>query len=157
MAEFAPVLLAEDDEHDVFFMRRAFAKAEVPNPLVSVPDGEQAISYLQGQGEFGDRAKHPEPQLLLLDLKMPLVNGFEVLAWINQQPHLRNMIPVLVLSSSAQEGDVQKAFDLGAHEYLVKPGDFNSLVGLVEDIKRRWLQPTQPPQKPAQINLPPST
>lgn len=139
------MLLAEDDEHDVFFMQRAFGRAGVTQPIMAVNNGQEAIQYLHGEGNFADRSKYPAPRLVLLDLKMPLVDGFEVLSWIREQPGLREWLPVLVLSSSAQEADVKKALALGAHEYLVKPGDFNSLVGLVEEIKRRWLDAAPAP------------
>ncbi len=141
MTERVPVLLAEDDEHDVFFMRRAFHKAEIRNPLLAVPNGGEAIRYLEGQDRYGDRAHCPFPGLLMLDLKMPLVDGFEVLRWVSEHPEIRQRLAVLVLSSSDQAGDRERAFKLGAHEYLVKPSGFSGLVDLVGDIKRRWLEP----------------
>lgn len=143
MSNFVPVLLAEDDEHDVFFMRRAFQKAEVPNPLMAVPNGGEVISYLEGQNHYRDRRQYPFPGLLLLDLKMPLVDGFEVLHWVHQQPSLRDRFGIVVLSSSDQESDRQRAFELGADEYLVKPSGFNALVELIIDLNRRWLDPTK--------------
>ena len=114
------ILLAEDDENDVFFMRRALQKAEIGLPLQVVRDGQQAIDYLNGEGEFGDRGRHPLPSIILLDLKMPFLNGFEVLSWVGSQVSL-NEIPVVILTSSAEERDRRKAAELGAKAYFVKP------------------------------------
>ncbi len=136
-----PVLLAEDEEHDVFLMERAFRLSEIANPLVAVSDGQEAIWYLEGSGRYSDRSRFPRPCLLLLDLKMPMIDGFDVLKWIQAQPALRENLPIMVLSSSDHESDVRKAFELGAIDYLVKPMDFNGLLGLVRDLKRSWLEP----------------
>ncbi len=132
-----PVLLAEDEEHDVFFMRRAFESAQIENPLLAVGNGREAIDYLKDQDQ---QRELPHPGILLLDLKMPLVDGFEVLEWIQKQDRWRDHLPVLVLSSSGEEQDRRKAFELGAHEYLVKPGNYRDLLVLVKDLKRRWLE-----------------
>jgi two-component system response regulator len=137
--EVLPVLLAEDEEHDVFFMRRAFQATKILNPLVSVPNGQEAISYLEAEAANGQHGGNSEPQLLLLDLKMPLVNGFEVLEWIQGQPRWRDRLPVVVLSSSGYEEDRKKALALGAKDYLVKPTDFEGLVELVRQVKAQWL------------------
>jgi CheY-like chemotaxis protein len=114
------ILLAEDDDNDVFFMRRALRKADIDLPLHVVTNGQEALDYLGGAGAFSDRDRYPLPSLLLLDLKMPFLNGFEVLAWINTQSSLKE-IPVIVLTSSAEERDRQKAAELGAKAYFVKP------------------------------------
>jgi CheY-like chemotaxis protein len=149
MSDRQPVLLAEDEEHDVFFMERAFGKAGIVSPLIALPDGREVIAYLKGEGSYSDRRRYPEPRLLLLDLKMPLVDGFEVLSWIRQQPGLRELLPILVLSSSDQPADRERAIKLGAHEYLVKPSDFNSLIVLARELKRRWLDPLNAPPRGA--------
>jgi CheY-like chemotaxis protein len=114
------VLLAEDDPNDVFFMRRALTKAEITFPLNVVNDGQEAIDYLAGTDKFGDRTQYPLPSLILLDLKMPFLDGFEVLAHMQSQPSLKD-IPVLVLTSSAEDRDRQRAAELGAKGYFVKP------------------------------------
>ena len=114
------ILLAEDDDNDVFFMQRALLKAEIKFPLQVVQNGQQAVDYLNGEGNFSDRAKHPLPSLILLDLKMPFLDGFEVLDWIRSQSLLKNL-PVVVLTSSAEERDRRKAAELGAKAYFVKP------------------------------------
>ncbi len=114
------ILLAEDDPNDVFFMRRALQKANIELPLQVVSDGQQALDYLNGEGPFSDREQHPLPALMLLDLKMPFLDGFEVLTWINSHAALKR-IPVVVLTSSAEERDRRKAAELGAKAYFVKP------------------------------------
>jgi CheY-like chemotaxis protein len=111
-------LLVEDNEDDVFFMERAFQQAGVRNPLHVVRNGEEAIEYLSGQNDFSDRERYPLPDLIFLDLKMPGVNGFEVLKWMRDQSL---KLPVAVLTSSPEEIDRQRAFELGAECYLLKP------------------------------------
>src|SRR5581483_1794343 len=103
--------------------RRAFAKANVPNPLIIVGDGDAAIAYLAGVDGYADRTRFPLPALVLLDLKLPRRSGLEVLEWIRKQPGVRR-IPVVVLTSSRQRPDVDCAYDLGANSYLVKPVEF---------------------------------
>src|SRR5579859_2734656 len=93
------ILVAEDDDNDVFFLERAFKMAQIAHPRQRVKDGEEAIAYLRGDGKFADRERHPLPCLMLLDLKMPRKNGFEVLAWARQQPNIRRL-PVAILTSS---------------------------------------------------------
>jgi CheY-like chemotaxis protein len=114
------ILLAEDDANDVFFMRRALQKAAIEYPLQVVTDGQQAVDYLGNEGQFSDREKFPPPAIILLDLKMPFLDGFEVLSWIGSQSSLKN-IPVVILTSSAEERDRRKAAELGAKAYFVKP------------------------------------
>jgi CheY-like chemotaxis protein len=111
-------LLVEDNEDDVFFMQRALQQAGIHNPLHVVRNGEEAIEYLSGQNQFSDREQHPLPGMVFLDLKMPGVNGFEVLKWMRE--HALNM-PVAVLTSSPEEIDRQRAGELGADCYLLKP------------------------------------
>ena len=112
-------LLVEDDEDDVFFMQRAFKEAGLKNPLHVVSNGEEAIDYFAGHREFADREKYPLPDMVLLDLKMPGLNGFEVLAWLRQQTRFN--FPVAVLTSSSEELDFRRARELGASCYLLKP------------------------------------
>lgn len=113
-------MLVEDDENDVFFMRRALHKANLEIPMHVVMDGQAAVDYLQGTAEYADRTQHPLPDLVLLDLKLPYLHGFEVLEWIRQQPLFREL-PVIVLTSSPEERDRRQAAALGAQAYCVKP------------------------------------
>jgi len=133
------ILYAEDEENDVFLLEHAFEMAGSPHTLRSVPDGEQAIQYLAGKAPFGDRAQHPLPTLVLLDINMPRKSGLEVLEWIRRQPHLGSL-PVVILTSSSRQEDMDKARQLGADDYLLKPADTSELVKLVKSLHARWLQ-----------------
>ena len=115
------VLLADDDDNDSWFFEVAFNKHADGTTLVRLRDGAEAIAYLSGEGKLSDRTRHPYPELLVLDLEMPRETGFEVLAWFQQQPHLRH-IPVVVLSASKDRTSIQRSLDLGANSYLTKPG-----------------------------------
>lgn len=132
------ILIADDDENDVFFVRRAFERVGLVNPLFVTHDGQEAIDYLQGLPPYQDRAQYPLPGLLLLDLKMPRVNGFDVLSWVTRRPELKELC-VVVLSSSSHEEDIRKAKELGAHDFRTKPSDFHELVELVREVQSRWL------------------
>src|SRR5438477_12877403 len=120
MPHISVILLAEDREDDVLLIRRAFNKANLLNPLHLVHDGDEAIAYLKGEGQFANRAEYPLPSLLLLDLKMPRRDGFEVLQWVREQSSLK-ALRVIVLTSSEHIQDVNRAYDLGANSFLVKP------------------------------------
>src|SRR5581483_5474555 len=139
MPPSAVILLAEDDENDVLLMKRAFSQAHIQNPLYVVQDGEEAIAYFKGEGAFSNRAEYPLPDLLLLDLNMPRVNGFEVLTWIRQQPGL-SALRVLVLTSSDHMRDVNQAYRLGANSFLIKPHDFEDFVHLSKLMQEFWLR-----------------
>src|SRR5215831_6855241 len=120
MTGCATVLLAEDDPDDVLLTQIAFERARLVNPLQVVRDGEEAIGYLKGEGHFADRTRYPYPILLLLDLKMPKVDGFQVLDWVKSQPQ-RSQLPVAIMTSSDQDPDISRACELGADSYLTKP------------------------------------
>ena len=114
------ILVAEDEDDDMFFLRRAFERADASHRLVHVKDGSMAIAYLLGDPPFSNRDQYPLPDLLLLDLKMPKMDGFEVLATIRSQATLQDL-PVVILSSSALAVDIATATKLGANDYIVKP------------------------------------
>ncbi len=132
------VLLVEDNPDDGFLIKRAFKKAKLANPLFVVEDGEEAVAYLVGEGEFADRSEHPLPMLILLDLKLPKMSGFEVLQWRMGNPGVKK-IPVVVLTSSNQTPDIEKAYELGANSYLVKPVSFEGLMEMVRVLGMYWL------------------
>lgn len=132
------ILLVEDDPNDVFLMQRAFRKANLANPIQVVQDGESAVLYLEGQEQYSDRALYPLPSLMLLDLKLPRRSGLEVLEWLRQQPKLRRL-PVVVLTSSREHVDVNRAYELGANSYLVKPVAFDGLLNMVKSLNQYWL------------------
>lgn len=125
------ILLAEDNDDDVLIMQSTFRKAAVPNPLQIVGDGDQAISYLKGEAPYSNRQEYPLPVVILLDLNMPRKNGFEVLTWIREESNLRRTT-VHILTASSRAVDVQRAFDLGANSYIIKPSKVDALVELVK-------------------------
>jgi CheY-like chemotaxis protein len=132
------ILLAEDQDDDVFLMRRALTKAAVANPVFVACDGQDAIDYLDGAGPYADRKTYPLPGLLLLDLKMPRMDGFDVLTWLQSHTAF-DALPTVVLSGSGLEEDVLKAKRLGADEYRVKPGEPADLTEMVHQLHSRWL------------------
>ena len=133
-----PVLYAEDEPDDVFFMHYVWELAAVPNPLVDVKNGQQAIDYLAGQGLFADRQKQPLPCLLLLDLNLPGKNGFDVLRWVRQQPDLKSL-KVVIVSGSNQETDIETARSLGITDYIVKPSSPKRLLEIFQEKRGLWL------------------
>lgn len=145
MPEHAVILLAEDEEDYVVLIKHAFSQAGIPNPIYVVSNGEEAISYLRGKAKYANRDEYPLPELLLLDIKMPRVNGFEVLRWVRQQPGLSGL-RVLVLTSSDEIRDVNEAYKLGANSFLVKPIDFEDLAELSRVIQDFWLKASKTPE-----------
>jgi CheY-like chemotaxis protein len=143
--ESAVILLVEDREDDIFLIKKAFAKANLPNSLYVVNDGEQAVAYLMGDAPFSRRSEYPLPDIILLDLKMPRLDGFEVLTWIRKQPGIRGL-PVVVLTSSEDLRDVNRAYALGANSFLVKPLDFENSVALATIIEKYWMRSVKLPQ-----------
>src|SRR5260370_34217837 len=144
----SPILLVEDDETDVLLLRNAFRNARVANPLIEVSDGHAAIQYLSGAGAYEDRIRYPPPFLMLLDLRLPKLSGFEVLGWIRDQAALAELI-VVVLTGSDYSPDATRASELGANSYLVKPASFKELVETIKGIITRWLVHASPRGEPA--------
>ena len=138
------ILVAEDDENDVFFLQRAFEQAGVNHPLHIVRDGEDAIDYLAGQGKFSSRTEYPFPTLLILDLKMPRKTGLDVLQWLRGQEGLQ-CLPVIILSSSSHRNDIEKAYRHGANAFVVKPSSNATRAELARMIKGFWLTFNEPP------------
>ena len=132
------ILQAEDDENDVIFLKYVFKSAGIPNPLVAVADGQEVIDYLSGTGAFSDRLAHPIPTLIFLDLKMPKINGLEVLEKLKADPELRS-IPVVMLTSSNESADVIKSYELGANSYIVKPVDIDNFYQAIKELGLYWL------------------
>jgi|SRR6266567_1310987 len=131
------VLLVEDDLNDIFLVKRAFKMARLENPLQVVTDGEEATHYLSGQGKYADRDTHPLPKLIVMDIKMPRMTGFEVLEWIKTDGALRR-IPVIIVSSSNRPQDIDRAYELGANAYMVKPVSYHAVERLFESITHYW-------------------
>jgi CheY-like chemotaxis protein len=131
------ILLAEDNEDDLWLMQQALKKANLPRPAMVVRDGAQTIDYLAGNGIYADRSKYPFPFVLLLDLKMPQKDGFEVLEWWKSQSHPQHLT-IIVLTSSAFRVDIERAYALGATSYLCKPSELEDLSEMIGRILQYW-------------------
>ncbi len=149
MGERLNILVAEDDPSDVLLLKRALSKAGLQAPIHFVQNGEEVIDYLQGEKPFDDRAAYPLPNLLVLDLKMPRLNGFEVLEWLRRQAELRSRMLVVVFSSSFDPEDVSLAYTLGANSYLVKPHNSEEFITTVRRMEKYWQELNIPPAGPA--------
>ena len=132
------ILFAEDDAADALLFRIAIKKAGIPNPIAHVVDGEEAINYLRGTGIYSDRIEFPVPSVVVTDLKMPKISGFDLLAWLQSQPQF-NSLPTVVLSGSAQQIDRDRALALGAQAYWVKPVAPDCLIQLLHGLKEKRL------------------
>jgi CheY-like chemotaxis protein len=132
------LLLVEDNEMDIVLTLDAFQEAHLDNPIQVCRTGEDAREYLLGTGEYQDRNNHPLPELILLDLKLPGLSGLDLLKEIKTKPGIKR-IPVIILSSSSEEGDRALGYDLGANSYLVKPISFEGFLEVVGKIKEYWL------------------
>jgi CheY-like chemotaxis protein len=139
------ILLVDDDDADVFLVQRAFTKLQLRVALHVVHDGEEAIAYLSGRDQYADRTRYPLPGLVLLDLKMPRKSGFDVLQWLRSQPTLRRL-PVIVLTSSNQTTDIDRAYDQGANSYLVKTANPDAMQELTRIIDLYWNKMNERPQ-----------
>ena len=128
------ILHVEDNPDDVMLMNLAFSRAGIAAKLHVVNDGDEAIAALENGARGGGT-----PVCVLLDVKLPRVSGLEVLAWIRKQPNLKRL-PVILLTSSSQTGDINRAYDLGANSFLVKPPDLDSLTQLVKTVAHYWVQ-----------------
>ncbi len=136
------LLVADDDPGDLYLLRRAFRRASLNCEIIEVHDGEQAVEYLSGVPPYDDRSRHPMPTLLLLDVKMPKMNGFDVLAWLGGRPYLEHL-PVVMLSGSCLTDDSATALHLGAKDYLVKSADVHKMIELAQGLYQRWLAPAE--------------
>jgi CheY-like chemotaxis protein len=132
------ILHVEDDENDVLLLSLAFKQAGITTPIQVVTDGQQAIDYLARVGPFADRGKYPPPSLIVLDLNLPKKNGLEVLDWIRDQRALKD-IAVIVFSSWARKGDVERASKVGANSYVLKPMDIDQYRKFAKRLKENWL------------------
>jgi CheY-like chemotaxis protein len=148
MSESQTILIVEDNPTDVMLIQRAFAKLKIANPVQVVADGDRAVDYLSGRDSYADRTHFPLPALVLLDLKLPRRSGLEVLEWLRRQEGLRRL-PVVMLTSSRQSHDVNRAYDLGANSYLVKPVEFDGLQELLGTINTYWIEWNENPDIPA--------
>jgi CheY-like chemotaxis protein len=133
-----PILLVEDSPDDVLLIERVFNRADFNHPLRTVTDGEKAIEYLKGLEEYSDRAAYPYPGLVILDLKMPGLGGFDVIRWMRGHPQAK-LVPIIVISGSSEPADVNRAYELGANAFMVKPANHRALEQLLSTIGEFWL------------------
>lgn len=131
------ILVLEDDQNDVLLLKRALNKNGITNPVQVLADGDEAIAYLTGYGHFSNRDTFPLPKFIILDLKMPRRSGLEVLKWLKKCPDFRE-IPKIVLTASADSGDIAAAYALGANSYMVKPAEFEEFQRLIKTIIDYW-------------------
>ena len=133
------VLLVDDLESDLLLMKVAFGRAKVRHPIQEAVDGQQAIDYLSGAGVYADRDRYPEVCVVITDLKMPKVDGFELLGWLRERSEF-NRLPRVVLTASGLEEDRRRAAELGCCEYLVKPTGFERLIEVAEHLDDAWIE-----------------
>ena len=139
------ILLVEDNPNDVLFVGLPFKRLGLKHRLIVVADGIEAQQYLQGDRQYSDRSRFPWPSLILLDLDMPRMDGFQLLEWLRQQPSLCHL-PVIVLTTSTYSPDVTRAYQVGANSFLVKPLDFINFRSLLRTLEAFWLRQSQVPQ-----------
>jgi len=131
------ILLAEDSQDDEILFKRVLAKAGIVNPIHVVRDGAEALAYLKGEEPFSNREKYPLPDVLVSDIRMPKLNGFELLAWVQDQPHLNRLLRI-VLTQLDQINDIEWAYQLGADTFLIKPLESAELLNLVNFFQGYW-------------------
>lgn len=149
MTKPAHILLVEDNRMDIELTLDAFHEAHLTNTIHVAKNGQEALDYLFGQDQYADREAYPLPRLILLDLKLPGIDGFEVLRTIKSTPIMKRL-PVVVLTSSKEEGDRALSYDIGANSYLVKPVSFDGFLGVVRQIEGYWLTLNiEPPENEA--------
>ncbi len=149
-------LIAEDDQDTQLLIHRAFKQADLAAPLYFTNDGEQTIQYLAGRGKFADRNQFPLPAILLLDLKMPFKDGFDVLRWIRDNPSFRKLV-VIMFSGSSLERDVEQAFELGVNSFVMKPVSFSELLQVIMAIHHYWFGCNHFPQPDDGAKMPRET
>jgi CheY-like chemotaxis protein len=148
MHENFPILIAEDNEADAAILQRAFREVGFNNPFHISTDGEDILKYLRGHPPYENRERNLFPRVLILDLNMPRMDGFEVLTWLKEHTEC-NVIPRIVLSTSRDEKDIQRAYQLGVNSYIYKPPTFEGLVKRLELVLSYWdmcEKPALPPQ-----------
>jgi DNA-binding response OmpR family regulator len=134
------VLLAEDDPADAHFVQRAFGKAAIPSRLVRLFNGDDVVHYLDGKGPYENRANYRLPCLLLLDLKLPRRSGLEVLRWVRSRSDQLRLLPIIMLTSSRNRVDVNRAYEYGVNSYISKPNSQQELADLFLALKSYWMR-----------------
>jgi CheY-like chemotaxis protein len=144
MTGTSTILLVEDNPDDIELIEYAFEKAGIDRPLFVVQDGDAAVEYLGSSHDPAYRLQHPLPRLILLDIKLPKRSGFDVLSFVRHQDRTKH-IPVVMLTSSNQPGDIKRAYELGANSYLVKPVRQDALLEMVRSLNMYWITLNQGP------------
>jgi CheY-like chemotaxis protein len=139
------ILIVDDDENDIFFVKRAFTEINVHCTFQMLKNGQEVVDYLKGDGEFADREKYPMPMMILMDLKMPIMDGFQVLAWLRSRPGIK-VIPTIVFSSSDLPGDITRAYELGANSFMTKSVTYDGLLLKLQTLSQYWLEHCKHPQ-----------
>lgn len=147
MADLRPILLVEDNPKDIELTLAALAKCQLANDIVVVRDGADALDYLYSRGEHANR-QPGDPAVVLLDLKLPKIDGLEVLERLKGDPQ-RRQIPVVMLTSSREERDLLKSYELGVNAFVVKPVDFNAFFEAIQDLGMFWAVLNEPPPRVA--------
>ena len=137
------ILLVEDNPSDVGLTRRALEKSHISNEMIVVEDGQEALEYLFGSDPLKDLDQNELPALILLDLKLPKVDGLQVLSRIRSEDRTRRL-PVVILTTSSEEDDIARSYDLGANSYIRKPVDFKQFVDAVQNLGLYWLLINEP-------------
>lgn len=138
------ILLCEDNKRDADLAIRALKRKKLTNNIIWLRNGEEALNYLYAKDDYKERSIQNTPKVILLDLKMPKIDGMEVLKKVRSHPHTKH-IPVVMLTSSQEEKDIVKSYDLGVNSYIVKPVDFNKFMDSVSDVGFYWLLLNKPP------------
>jgi len=146
-AQLVPILMAEDDEDDRMLFQDALQESRFANPIYFAHDGEELLDFLRHKGKFADPVTSPSPGLILLDLNMPKKDGRQALAEIKSDPMLRS-IPIVVLTTSKEEQDVVRSYDLGVNSFIVKPVTFVKLLEVVTFVGQYWLELVKLPGQP---------
>jgi CheY-like chemotaxis protein len=146
MTKTEHILIVEDDANDALLIQRAFAQNGIQIPPYVCVNGLDAVDYLNGEGEYGDRGKFPFPDVLITDLKMPRMDGFGLLTWLAEHPEMQ-VIPTVVISSSAMAEDVKRAYCLGANAYIQKPSNATEFKSIIGDLLRFWARCESPKLK----------
>ena len=139
------ILIVDDDENDIFFAQRAFAEINVHCAFQMLRHGQEVVDYLEGHGDYADREKYPLPMMILMDLKMPIMDGFQVLEWLRARPRLR-AIPIIIFSSSDLASDITRAYELGANSFMTKSVTYDGLLVKLQTFSQYWLEHCKHPQ-----------
>lgn len=145
MVKTRTILMVEDDPADARLIQRAFSKAGITANVIRLTNGDEAVAYLDGQPPYDNRVAHPLPNLLLLDIKVPRRNGFEILQWLRGRKDGLRRMPTVMLTSSKHTVDINRAYEFGVNSYLVKPESTEGLVQVANAIKSYWLSVNEEP------------